>query len=69
LIITERSGNYLAFFVEYLPTNPTKGWDIQHFEGKVKLTSIDGKEERTISINTSSTYGRMDAIVLQQYGR
>lgn len=61
LVVTENEGAYLAFFAEYISANPKQGWDLQNFHGKVKLTSIDGKEERQILLKPQrSGSGRVD---------
>jgi hypothetical protein len=57
LVVTENKGAYLAFLVEYISSDPKKGWDLGNFQGKMLLTTIDGKNERIIQINPPKDKG------------
>lgn len=64
LVVAEKNGNYLAFIVEYINANPKGGWDLAKFQGKMVLTSIDGKSKKTVDINPQqSKNGRTDASI------
>lgn len=57
LVVTENKGAYLAFLVEYISSDPKKEWDLGNFQGKMRLTTIDGKNERIIQINPPKDKG------------